>query len=57
VACGEETDAIVPKLAQMIVDRLSRGRLAVMSGLGHFGPLQDPAAVAVSMLAFADELD
>jgi len=57
VTCGQETDAIVPKLAQMIVDRLRQGRLEVMSGLGHFGPLQDPAAAAVSMLAFADELD
>jgi pimeloyl-ACP methyl ester carboxylesterase len=57
VACGQDTDAIGPKLAQMIVDRLRHGRVEVMSGLGHFGPLQDPAAVAVSMLAFADELD
>jgi pimeloyl-ACP methyl ester carboxylesterase len=54
VACGEQTDAIIPKLAQMIVDRLPRGRLEVMPGLGHFGPLQDPAAVAASILAFAD---
>lgn len=57
VACGEQTDAIVPKLAQMIVDRLPEGRLEVMPGLGHFGPLQDPAAVAASILAFADADD
>ncbi|MGQ0805585.1 MAG: alpha/beta fold hydrolase [Actinomycetota bacterium] len=55
VACGEETDAMVPKLTQMVVDRLPRGRLEVMSGLGHFGPLQDPSAVAGSMLAFGAE--
>jgi len=53
VACGEHTDAIVPKLAAMIVERLPRGRLEVMPGLGHFGPLQDPAAVAASILGFA----
>jgi pimeloyl-ACP methyl ester carboxylesterase len=55
VACGEHTDAIGPELAEMIVDRLTTGRLEVMPGLGHFGPLQDPPAVAASILAFADE--
>ncbi|HUF83132.1 MAG TPA: alpha/beta hydrolase [Acidimicrobiia bacterium] len=54
VACGEETDAMVPELTQMVVDRLPGGRLEVMPGLGHFGPMQDPAAVAASILAFAD---
>ena len=53
VACGEHTDAIVPALAEMIVDRLPQGRLEIVPGLGHFGPLQDPDAVAASILAFA----
>lgn len=57
VVCGEHTDAIVPKLAAMIVERLPRGRLEVMPGLGHFGPLQDPAMVAASILAFVDADD
>jgi pimeloyl-ACP methyl ester carboxylesterase len=53
VACGERTDAIVPDVARMIADRLSRGRLEVMPGLGHLGPLQDPDATVASLLAFA----
>jgi pimeloyl-ACP methyl ester carboxylesterase len=54
VACGERTDAIVPKLGQKLIDRLPAGRLEVMPGLGHFGPLQDPDAVAASILRFAN---
>lgn len=54
VACGEHTDAIVPKLAGMIADRLPDGALEVMPGLGHFGPMQDPDAVAVSILTLAN---
>ena len=52
VACGEHTDAIVPKLGGMIVERLPRGTLEVVPGLGHFGPLEDPDAVAASILRF-----
>ena len=53
VACGERTDAITPALGQMVVDRLADGRLEVLPGLGHFGPLQDPDAVAASILRFS----
>jgi pimeloyl-ACP methyl ester carboxylesterase len=53
VACGAQTDAIVPKLGQKLVDRLPAGRLEVMDGLGHFGPLEDPAATGASILGFA----
>ena len=53
VACGEDTNAIPPKLAAMIVDRLPDARLEVMPGLGHFGPLQDPDAAVASILALA----
>jgi pimeloyl-ACP methyl ester carboxylesterase len=55
VACGEHTDAIPPKLAAMVVDRLRDARLELMPGLGHFGPLQDPDAAVASMLVFASE--
>jgi pimeloyl-ACP methyl ester carboxylesterase len=55
VVCGEHTDAIPPKLGEMIVERLPRGRLEVMPGVGHFGPMQDPDATADSMLRFAAE--
>jgi pimeloyl-ACP methyl ester carboxylesterase len=53
IACGEVTDAIVPKLGQMVVDRLPDARLEVIPGLGHFGPMQDPAAIAASILRFS----
>ncbi len=53
IACGELTDAIGPKLAGMITARIPRGRLEVVPGLGHFGPMQDPDAIVASMLAFA----
>jgi pimeloyl-ACP methyl ester carboxylesterase len=53
VVCGEHTDAIPPKLGEMIVERLPHGRLEIMPGVGHFGPMQDPDATAESMLRFA----
>jgi pimeloyl-ACP methyl ester carboxylesterase len=55
VVCGEHTDAIPDKLGEMIVARLPAGRLEVMPGVGHFGPMQDPDATVASMLRFADE--
>jgi pimeloyl-ACP methyl ester carboxylesterase len=33
----------------MVADRLPHGRAEVMAGLGHFGPLQEPTAVAASI--------
>jgi pimeloyl-ACP methyl ester carboxylesterase len=53
VACGEHTDAITSKLGEMIVERLPHGRLEVMPGVGHFGPMQDPDATATSMLRYS----
>jgi pimeloyl-ACP methyl ester carboxylesterase len=55
VVCGEHTDAIPPKLGEMIVERLPHGRLEVMRDVGHFGPMQDPDATVDSMLRFAAE--
>jgi pimeloyl-ACP methyl ester carboxylesterase len=55
VVCGEHTDAIPPRLGEMIVERLPRGRLEVMPNVGHFGPMQDPEATVESMLRFAAE--
>jgi pimeloyl-ACP methyl ester carboxylesterase len=51
VACGEHTDAFTPPLIERQVAALPRGRMEVLTGLGHFGPLEDPAAVAESILA------
>jgi pimeloyl-ACP methyl ester carboxylesterase len=53
IACGETTDAIVPKLGQMVVDRLPDARLEVLPGVGHFGPMQDPATIVSSILGFS----
>jgi pimeloyl-ACP methyl ester carboxylesterase len=53
VACGEASTDIGPPLAEQIADRLPHGELEVWSGCGHFGPQQDPARCASSILAFA----
>jgi pimeloyl-ACP methyl ester carboxylesterase len=51
VVCGELTDAFPEPIITMVADRLPHGRAQVMAELGHFGPLQDPAAVAASIEA------
>jgi pimeloyl-ACP methyl ester carboxylesterase len=51
VVCGELTDAFPEPVIAMVAERLPEGRTEVMPGLGHFGPLQDPAAVAASIEA------
>ena len=53
VVCGETSTDIDPALAARIAERLPRGRVEVMAGLGHFGPQQDPDACVASMLRFA----
>lgn len=50
VAAGGRSDAITPERAQPIVEALPDGRLAVFPRLGHFGPLEDPQAVAEVVL-------
>jgi pimeloyl-ACP methyl ester carboxylesterase len=53
VACGEHSDAVGPAFAELIARRLPHGRLEVLDGLGHFGPLQDPDAAAAAILRWA----
>jgi pimeloyl-ACP methyl ester carboxylesterase len=53
VVCGETTRSVDPALGAQIADRLPRGRLEVLAGLGHFGPQQDPDACVASILRFA----
>jgi pimeloyl-ACP methyl ester carboxylesterase len=55
VVCGETSTDVGPPLAAKIAERLPNGRVAVMTGLGHFGPQQDPDACVASMLRFAGE--
>ena len=46
--------AFTPPLVARQAEALPHGRLDVLPGLGHFGPLEDPGAVAESVLrAFA----
>jgi len=54
---GVGGDGSLANVAPQLVDKLPRGELLRMDGLGHFGPLQDPDAVAAAILAFAEERD
>jgi pimeloyl-ACP methyl ester carboxylesterase len=49
LACGSETDSFGPELLEALARRLRTSRIVVLPGLGHFGPLEDPAAVAESV--------
>ena len=49
LACGELTDAVGPGTLEKQASRLREARIDVVAGLGHLGPLEDPAAVASSM--------
>lgn len=49
VARGSRSDALGATLAARQVARLSSGRLQVLEGLGHFGPLEDPRQVAAAV--------
>jgi pimeloyl-ACP methyl ester carboxylesterase len=49
MACGERTDAFTPPLVERVAAPLPAGRVEVLAGVGHFGPLEDPAAVAASI--------
>lgn len=53
VACGEQTDAINPKLAGQVAERIPHAELEVWADRGHFGPQEDPDAAVESMLRFA----
>jgi pimeloyl-ACP methyl ester carboxylesterase len=56
LVCGAETDAIGPAVIAAQAAPLRRVRTEELLELGHFGPLQDPAAVAASIArAFAGE--
>ncbi len=49
LACGERTDAFGPSYLEADAARLRHSTIEVFPGLGHFGPLQRPDAVAVSV--------
>jgi pimeloyl-ACP methyl ester carboxylesterase len=49
LACGADTDAIGPAALERFAQRLDRSTVEVCPAMGHFGPLEDPAAVAASV--------
>jgi pimeloyl-ACP methyl ester carboxylesterase len=53
VVCGGASTDITPEFGERIAGRLPNGSFEVMDGCGHFGPLEDPARVTASILAFA----
>ena len=52
VARGGDTEAMSPPALSGLVERLPDARVELLPGLGHFGPLEDPAAVAASIRRF-----
>lgn len=46
LACGAHTDAFGPEFLERYASRLGDCSISVLPGLGHFGPLERPDAVA-----------
>jgi pimeloyl-ACP methyl ester carboxylesterase len=49
LACGAESDAVGPDSLALLDRRLGRSEMEVFAGLGHFGPMEDPDALARSV--------
>lgn len=56
IGSGALTNAINPAFAQMQADALPNARVEVFDHLGHFGPLEDPAALAKAIAADFENL-
>lgn len=54
VACGERTDAFPPDHHRAVAARLPRGTNQLLRGVGHFGPMEHPEAVAAAIVAALD---
>jgi len=57
LACGAATDAFGPPLLERFARRLHRPTTVVLPAVGHFGPLENPAAVAASVTAHLVPVD
>lgn len=56
LVCGSDTDAIGPPVIAAQAAALPRAHTEVLTGVGHFGPLEDPDRVAASIRrAFSGE--
>ena len=51
IARGGRTVAVELDVAEAQVEAVTLGRLVGLAGLGHFGPLEDPAGVAAAVAA------
>jgi len=49
VACGADSTHFPSANMEAVADRLPKGTLEVLDGLGHFGPLEAPARIATSI--------
>ena len=49
IACGSDSNSFGPDLIELQASRLPHARTEVFDGLGHFGPLEDPARVAAAV--------
>lgn len=56
IAAGDASVAFAPAVLKAQVAPLPSGRLEVLTGLGHFGPLEAPERVARSITAFMTDL-
>ncbi|GAC1590698.1 MAG: alpha/beta hydrolase [Acidimicrobiales bacterium] len=52
VVCGALSTHFSPDVFGHVVERLGRGSLEVLDGLGHFAPFEDPERVATSIRKF-----
>ncbi|MDA8296503.1 MAG: alpha/beta hydrolase [Actinomycetota bacterium] len=52
VVCGGQTDALARRGAEGLAAQLATAELELIDGLAHLGPLERPAEVAASLLAF-----
>jgi len=50
VACGSLSDGFNPASMEHLVGNLAKASLEVLPELGHFGPLEQPAVVADSVI-------
>lgn len=52
LASGSDSDALGPAIIRSLQDRLPDSRTEELPRIGHFGPLEDPPAVAASIERF-----
>jgi pimeloyl-ACP methyl ester carboxylesterase len=54
IACGSDSDSFSTAALAPVAARIPGGRLEVLPGLGHFGPLEQPATVSASVIRAID---